>query len=213
MITVDDIGALTARCRQVPRTENRYVATDYVSALLDTVLDYQMHTNAVRKAIGHFNEHRWDEVRTLADLKRLLARYPDDRDGNEALAGYLWSNRHWTRAHQLRGLTAYFDRQGVDSIEKLRDWAATSDFRRDFEGHVKGLGPVVYRWLVMRLGVETVKPDVHLRRFVENTLGRRVSEEDIVEVVCAAARELDLRSYELDWSIWEHQRTATPPDR
>jgi hypothetical protein len=194
----------------VPRTDNQYVATDYVSALLDTVLDFQMHTTAVRKAIAHFNTERWNEVRTLPDLKSVLARYPDDQAGNEAIAQHLWGNRHWTRVHNLRGLTGYFDEQGIDSIEKLRQWATESDFKRDFEGRVKGLGPTVYRWLVMRLGVETVKPDVHIRRFVESALGRTLSDEDVVDVVCAAARNLGMRTYELDWSIWEYQTAARP---
>lgn len=209
MITTDDVALVTERCREVPRTESQYVATDYVSALLDTVLDFQMHTNAVRKAIAYFNANRWDELRTLADLKACLVKYPNDQAGNETLAQYLWGNRHWTRAQMLRGLTDYFEGQGIDAIDKLRDWAARSDFTRDFEGRVKGLGPTVYRWLVMRLGVETVKPDVHIRRFVEDCLRRGVTDDEIVEVVCAAARELGMRTYELDWSIWEYQRARS----
>lgn len=206
MISDDDVLVVTGRCANVPRTANQYVATDYVSALCDTVLDFQMHTTSVRRAIDHYNTERWNEVRTLDDLKALLAQHPDDQTGNEAIARYLWGNRHWTRVHMLRGLTDYFDERRIDTIEKLRDWAANSSYKRDFEGRVKGLGPTVYRWLVMRLGVETVKPDVHLRRFVEDALGRTVSDDDIVTVVCAAARELGLRTFELDWSIWEYQR-------
>jgi hypothetical protein len=83
--------------------------------------------------------------------------------------------------------------------------SALSD-RDSFEGRVRGLGPTVYNWLVMRLGVETVRPDIHIMRFVESTLGRRVSEADAVEVVCEAARQLGLPAYELDWRIWEYQR-------
>ena len=69
VITDEDIARVTENCRSVPRTDNEYVATDYVSALLDTVLDFQMHTTAVRNAIAHFDKERWDEMRTLADLK------------------------------------------------------------------------------------------------------------------------------------------------
>jgi hypothetical protein len=43
-------------------------------------------------------------------------------------------------------------------------------------------------------------------RFVEATLGRKVRETEAVEVVCAAAGVLGLKSYELDWRIWEYQR-------
>jgi len=205
VITTDDVKQVTERCRSVPRTQNRYVATDYVSALLETVLDFRIHTTTVVRAMEHYNAYRWQELRTIEDLKACLARFPADQDGDTALALHLWGNRHWTRAHMLRGLTAFFDAQRIWSIETLREWAVGSDFKRDFAGRVKGLGPTVYRWLVMRLGVETVKPDTHLHCFVEHALGRTVSDDDVVAVVSAAANRLGMRAYELDSSIWEYQ--------
>jgi hypothetical protein len=42
----------------------------------------------------------------------------------------------------------------------LKTWAHEVDFRRDFEGRVRGIGPAVYQWLVIRQGVDTVMPDV-----------------------------------------------------
>jgi hypothetical protein len=92
----------------------------------------------------------------------------------------------------------------------LRDWAQRSTFKGDFEGKVKGLGPAVYNWLVMRQGVETVKPDVHVRRFAESILERRLSDSDVVSVVVQAARRLGIPAYELDWAIWEEGRRLAP---
>ena len=60
----------------------------------------------------------------------------------------------------------------------------------------------------MRQGVDTVKPDVHVRRFAEAALGRPLSDADIVEVVTLAARVLGIKAYELDWRIWEGSRGA-----
>ncbi len=179
--------------------------------LLETVLDYQMHTTAVVKALEYFKAHRWKEVRMLDDLEVLLSQYPDDQTGNTALAGHLWGNRHWRRAHELRGLAAYFRSIGVIDRETLKAWAHRSEFHRDFEGRVKGLGPVVYQWLVMRQGVDTVKPDVHVRRFAEAALGRPLSDDDIVEVVTRAAGVLGIKAYELDWRIWEASRGGALP--
>jgi hypothetical protein len=106
----------------------------------------------------------------------------------------------------LRGLSAYFVARGVVDLAGLREWAERSSFKRDFEGQIRGLGPAVYNWLVMRLGIETVKPDVHIMRFVESTLGRRVGEADAVALVCDAARVMSCKTYELDWRIWTYQR-------
>ena len=49
----------------------------------------------------------------------------------------------------------------MTDLASLRAWAEGST-SKDFVGHIKGLGPTVYQWLVMRAGVETIKPDVHV---------------------------------------------------
>lgn len=180
--------------------------------LLETVLDYMMHTSAVVNALQHFRDHRWDEIRDLGQLEATLARFPDDQEGNVALAQYLWGYRMWTRAGQLRGLVAYFRSIGVVDREALKRWAHDSTFKRDFEGRVKGLGPAVYQWLVMRQGVDTVKPDVHVRRFAEAAVGRPLSDDDVIEAVSGAARLLGIKAYELDWRIWEASRAGSLPD-
>jgi hypothetical protein len=205
VISSSELDSVVERCNAVQRTTNQYVATDFVCALLDTVLDFQMHTTAVKRASTHFIDNRWDGVRSLADLQNCLATWPDDKEGNTEAAQYLWGNNHWTRAHMLRGLADYFESQGIDSLEHLQAWAARSDFKRDFEGKVKGLGPAVYHWLIMRSGVETAKPDVHTRHFIEATLGRRASDDDIVQAISRAAERLGWSTRELDWSIWEYE--------
>jgi hypothetical protein len=204
MLTEPEIEALVAKCRDVPLTSSVYVNTSPVEALLETVIDYQMQTTAVRRAIKHF-EQRSTEIRTAEDLKACLARYPDTDEGNLELAVDLWGYRLWTRARQLRGLVGYFDGLGISTIEGLKDWARASTFA-DFEGKVKGLGPAVYKWLVMRLGVETVKPDVHVLRFVGRAVGRAVSDAEAVDGLEEAAGRLDIKANLLDWSIWEYER-------
>ena len=205
MLDAKELSALGSRCRAVPLTENEYVATDFVVALLETVMDYQNPTTTVQRATKHFEDNRWDEIRTLDDLERVLARFPADRGGNDELAQYLWGYHHWRRAQELRGLVAYFRERNVTDLSALRAWAVAST-ADDFVGHIKGLGTAVYHGLVMRLGVETVKPDVHILRFVSDAIGRPVSELEAVESLEEVAKRLDLSPRVLDWSIWEYQR-------
>jgi hypothetical protein len=179
--------------------------------LQETVLDYMMITKAVVRALQHYRDHRWDEIRTLDDLADVFARFPDDKEGNLTLAQYLWGYNMWTRAHQLRDLASFFRSIGVTDQEALKAWAAQAEFERDFEGKVYGLGIAVFQWLVMRQGVETVKPDVHVHRFVTNALGRSVSDAEAIALVEAAAAELGIKAYELDWRIWEASRGGTLP--
>jgi hypothetical protein len=207
MLNDEEQKRLTFACRGIPLTSNVYLATDLVSTVLDTVIDYQQHTTTVRNAIHHFQVTRWDDVRTLDDLESLFGRYSNDKEGNIELATYLWGYKFWTRAEQLRGLVAFVRRLGVESLEDLRSWAESSSFL-DFEGQIKGLGPVVYQWLTMRLGVETVKPDVHIIRFVSTTLGRPVTEREAIGGLVQAARVMGIKANLLDWSVWEAQRSS-----
>lgn len=211
MISDADVERVARAAGGLPPAQSVYIEEDFVMNLLETVLDYMLQTPVVVKALEHFRDNRWDEVRTLDDLAAVVGRYPDDEDGNKELARYLWGYNLWTRAHQLRGLATFFRGIGVVDQDGLRSWAHASEFRRDFEGRVKGLGPAVYQWLVMRQGVDTVKPDVHVRRFTEAALGRPLSDRDVIDVMCRAAQALEIKAYELDWRVWEASRGGGLP--
>ncbi len=148
MVDEHDVERVARAAERLPPAAPANLETDYVVNLLETVLDYMMQTTSVVRALEHFRTHRWDEIRTLDDLDAALARYADDQPGNTALATHLWGNRHWTRAHQLRDLAAFFRSIDVVDAESLRSWAHESEFQRDFKGRVKGLGPAVYQALV-----------------------------------------------------------------
>jgi hypothetical protein len=109
------------------------------------------------------------------------------------------------------GLVRYFRSIGVVDQEKLKQWARTSTFKTDFQGRVKGLGPAVYQWLVMRQGVDTLKPDVHVRRFAEAAVGRKLNDHDVIELTIRAAGSIGIKAFELDWRIWEASRGGALP--
>jgi hypothetical protein len=200
-----DVERLAAAARALPPVEAGTAERDFVANVFVTVLDYQQRTVVVDRAVEHARRTR---IRTLRGLERTLARFPDDQAGNEALALHLWGYRLWTRAAQLRGLCAFFREAGIVDERSLEAWAHGSEFRRDFEGRVKGLGRAVYESLVMRAGVDTVKPDVHVRRFAEAAVGRRLNDADLVEAVARAATRLGLRAVELDLRIWTAAASA-----
>lgn len=211
MISEEDIDKLAAAARALPPSTSSYLEEDFVMNLLETVLDYMLKTEVVVRALERFRENRWREARSLEDLERLMARFPDDQAGNTALAQHLWGYNLWTRAQQLRDLARYFRSIGVLDQAQLKEWALTSTFKNDFEGRVRGLGPAVYQWLVMRQGVDTVKPDVHVRRFAEAAVGRRLNDQDVIELTAKAAHRIGVKAFELDWRIWEMSRGSTLP--
>jgi hypothetical protein len=90
MIGEHDVDLVAERCRNLPPAIGDYLETDFVTNLLATVVDYMMHTTAVVKALEHYKATRFDEIRTIDDLEAAFARFPNDKDGNTALAQYLW---------------------------------------------------------------------------------------------------------------------------
>ena len=209
MTPEDELALLLDACRQLPSAQGNYLETDYVRNLMLTVLDLQMQGTTVERAVAYFQRHRAADVRTLIDLQDLFTSYSEDREGNTALAEHLWGYRLWTRASMFRNLASYFASIGVTDQAALRQWACTSDFERYFEGRVKGLSVAAYQWLLMRQGVETVKPDVHLHRFVRSVLAHAVSDSELIRLLEQVAEALQLKAYELDWRIWEHQRGSS----
>ena len=214
--TSEEFLRLVDAARLLPEAVGTYLDDDYVICLLSTVVDYQLRTAAVERALEHFRVRRHAEVTTHEDLERLFARFADDRIGNTELAEYLWGFKLWTRAALLRRLAAYFAARGVTDLQGLKSWAESSEFKRDFEGKVRfsegattfSLGYAIFNWLTMRLGAQSVKPDVHVRRFVETALGRRLSDPDVVAAVTQTAATLGITPKDLDWRIWEARGTA-----
>jgi hypothetical protein len=179
---------------------------DYITNLLLTVLDLQLQNPIVNKAIQHYRSNRWDEIRTLEDIERALDRFPENLEGNRAAAKYLWGYLYGARLGRLRGLVRWARETGLTDQDHLRRWAHQSEFERDFRGRVKGLNIAAYCWLVMRLGVDTVKPDVWTHAFVRRVVGRGLGDAELVQVITEAAHRVSRRARELDAAIWEHER-------
>lgn len=79
MIGSEDVQRVVADARSLPPARESYLEDDFIMNLLEIVLDYQMHTTAVVRALQHFRNHRWDEIHTLDALDGLFTRLPDDK--------------------------------------------------------------------------------------------------------------------------------------
>ena len=208
MINHQEYELVLRKCRALQPADGMYLIHDYMTNLFLTVLDFMLQGRIIEKAIAYYKDNRWNEVRTLDDIKHLLSKYEDSKEGNTAIAQYLWNYKYWTRISLLRRLVAYFELIRVTSQESLTDWANTSDFERDFRGRIPGMGFAIYQWLIMRQGIETIKPDVHVRRFIESIIHRSdFTDKEVVVALEKVARQLSLKAYELDWRVWEYQRS------
>jgi hypothetical protein len=206
-----EIDAVAKRAETLPPVAYEYVDTDLIVCLFVTVIDFQMRTTTVTRALTYFQDNRSSEIRDLHDLEALLRRHPNDQPGNTAVAEYLFDYKLWTRVGLLRELVSWLGTLGIKDLKGLRRWAKKSDFARDFQGRIQyrtgqatyGLGLAVYNSLMMRLGIEAIKPDTRLRRFMETTISRKVSDDEIITGLTEVARRLGIHQREIDARIWE----------
>ena len=68
------------------------------------------------------------------------------------------------------------------------------------------MGYAIFKWLQIRLGVETVKPDVHVMNFVKDCIGRVPRNEETVRAIERVAQKIGIRASRLDFAIWGYQR-------
>jgi hypothetical protein len=169
---------LLEKCRDLPPTD-LFIIKDYVTNLLITVLDLRLETTTVERALQYYRANCASQVGTFAELKLLLESGIPDRDIARRLCGYGYGNRIAT----LRGFVQFLESIGVTSQSALEAWARAADFERDFKGRVSGLAYAAFKWLVMRLGVDTIKPDVHVLNFVATTLGFRLNDAEAVSIL------------------------------
>ena len=191
-----------------------YRMDDYISILFNTVLDFQLKTPTVVKADEYYTQNLWSKIRTHADLKRVLNAYPNTKKSNTLLANYLWNNNLWSRAKFLRELVAFFELKNVRGYKSLLRWIKTAKFE-DVKGKIRinisangpilhSIGPVLFEWWRLRLGKKTIKADVHVKKFVQQSLGYLPTSGEIISVLICISKKMRVKPRELDAAIWHY---------
>lgn len=208
-LTELELDRLSRACKKLPRGRD-YRVHDYVPNVLNTVLDFQMDSAVVGASMRHFEEHH--AIKSHRKLAALLSTYPNTKTGNSKLAQTLWGYNHWTRAKFLRKLLREFGVRGIRGQASLKRWFTDanieSDVKCQFRTREHSIGIALFHWLQLRLGVDTVKPDVHIRKYVSTAVGRAVSPEDAVAGLLIVAKRLRRKAHRFDAAIWHHQREA-----
>ncbi len=207
-ITPELIQKVADSCALMPAVRRDGREEDPIKVCSLAVLDFQMRGSMVERALDHFYSEAAPElgIKSLADLDRYLASEPSD----EAAAVALWGARYWTRLAILRNLMALFlnyqREHGIGSeIEAMQTWADGSQFKRDFQGKVKGLGYNMFTHMQQRLGLNTAAPTGWTCHFIEETLGKTPKDNCLVDIINATADSLGTSGANLDWRIRVHQ--------
>lgn len=213
-LTDDEFTKLAIAVAGLPFIRPTKWETDYLEDVMHTVLNFHIQEPVVINALNFFQlqvqqQHR---INDHHQLKALLAKFPNDRDGNEAAALFLWSNRHWTRIELLRRLLDFFESIGVTDQPSLHAWIKTATFDADFKGKVKGLGIAVYEWLRIRCGVDSIKPDIWVINFAKRIVGKRISEKALVDTFGRISPLVGESLSTIDVTIWYYEKLAMATD-
>ena len=206
-LTSKEASSLVAGCRRLKDGPD-YRVNNYISNVMNTVLDFQMDSKVVGASSEHFRQYH--HVNSHRKLAAIVASFPNRKAGNLRLAQHLWGYNHWTRAKFLREILKQFDARGIRGQASLKRWVESAEFVQDVKGQFKtkehSIGYALFHWLQLRLGVDTVKPDVHIINFVSESVGRRVSAKEAVDGLLSASKTLKRKAYRLDAAIWHYQR-------
>jgi hypothetical protein len=103
---------------------------------------------------------------------------------------------------------------GTDDLDRLQQWAQDADptsYTEDPFGRIKGVGLRTFQYLRMVAGIDTVKPDIQVRRFIEalaeatdNPHLDASTDVAVLESCQWISNETGYRMIELDQMAWWH---------
>ena len=163
-------------------------------------------------------EDRRPDIQELPAFRELMLSYPTPLKFSEVELSY----RDEGRALVLLGVTEYLLRAldafpptsgelpGPESeMARLTAWARSVTPEDAWSTGVRGFALAGFQYLRMLFGVQTAKPDIHIRRFVSEAVGREVSDSESLTLLETAATQQNLPLADLDYSIWLEHSGAT----
>ncbi len=154
-----------------------------------------------------------EEQETLRDLVGHYKEYGQEYMREEVFAArYRSPGTDITKAENVLLTAAELQKIGIDTLQDARGASL------ERPGEIKnaliklhGIGQRTINMFLMYSGNDDfVKGDVHVCRFVEKALGRKVSATEAEKSVKEAARELKISPRILDYKIWEYESQFKP---
>lgn len=153
--------------------------------------------------VKHFQK-RHPEVDSLAGLLELIRSYSSPLEFSVHELDY----RDEARASTLVGVIMYLLRvqtgfSGSSEVARLTQWANAVK-PSDYETvGIRGFALSGFQYLRILFGAQTVKPDVHIRRFVSKAVGQPVTEVDALALLEAAGNYLGWPLADIDYAVWD----------
>jgi hypothetical protein len=153
------------------------------------------------------------KIQTLGGLRELI----ESHSSLLALSVQELNYRDERRAETLLGLIKYLivvqgQHEGATEAERLGWWARSAKPEDAWSVGVRGFGLAGFQYLRMLFGAQTVKPDIHIRRFVSETIGRAASDIEAIRLIELAAQSIGRPIAAVDYAVWT-QRSAKSAEK
>lgn len=173
------------------------------AALIDAVFSVRARYGSRERGTGVYGAvMRWRDFRNdEANDLQVLADVDEDQLRTLTNSGKI-NGRYKARVvmDAARALTSI-------GVVHASDVAARLPEARGAYLSVKGCGPVTWSYFRMLLGIDDVKPDTWLMRFVQDRLPHVRSTADASQLVTGVASRMNVSSTALDHAIWSYRRT------
>jgi len=181
---------------------------NHVEAIINTVL--AMRQRWKETAEPRFTEYQknYSHIKTLYDLDNLIKSISEQEFCKKVLGITITKNNFWRYKmlnDMVKAFTEYQKENGFNSDrEAMMDWAKNcnlSQLEEDIVGRLNNVGLATVQNLRMCLGIDTVKPDVHIINALKKIgLGNEVE-------ICELISELTgYKCIELDQIFWHWDR-------
>ena len=182
------------------------LAVKVIHSVISQGLTYE---TTVRPRLVNFKKNRPD-VRSVRQLADLIASYTTPLDFLTKEVNL--SNR--LKAGAIEGLAKYLcgiiDASPTDPEEEtLKQWAIRVEPDGYKQLNIKGVKIATFQWLRMLLGADTSKPDVHVMNFINETIGKKLSEDKCVLVLEGVASYLEMSERDVDAAIWRFMSSSS----
>ena len=204
MVATTDIEKLKEYLSSLPLEirsyDDGYEYKNPVLTLADTILSINRnYNNFVKPRLEIIKE---SGINSFTDLESELDK------GDEHFMLF-WRYKHPQRVELLRSLLTYFrDFQKTNNIqgdlETLKEWGNQSSVERYKNWNIKGIAFTTYQYLRMLCGADTVKPDIHILRVVEEGIGRKINPKNSVILIEQISKEMGIETRILDHAIWQY---------
>lgn len=186
----------------------------YKTMVVPIIERYCRHFGLRRTRTDQENLPPVEEQETLRDLIGHYEEYGLEYMKEEVFAARYRSpgKNTPTKAENVLLVATELQKIGINTLQDARE--ASLERPGEIKSaliKLRGIGERTINMFLMYSGNDDfVKGDVHVCRFVEKALGRKVSAAEAEKSVKDAARELEISPRILDYKIWEHESQPKP---